>query len=452
MAHEQTVGRSVRGATEPGPFSRRSLLRGAGALGLTGSLLGKGPLRSAGAQEAAVPARPFPQRVPFASNAIRPSTRSQAEQDADVRAAYDRWKASYLVREGSDADGHPLVRVAFGRPETPEYDVTVSEGQGFGMVILPHVAGHDPEAQLLFDGLWRFTSANPSAIDDRLMSWRVPPFAGIDSAFDGDADMAYGLLLADAQWGSTGDIDYAAAADVLLIAIMESTIGPESRLPMLGDWVDPKGELHNQWTPRTSDFMLGHFRAFGRASGDGAWDDVVMACQEVAGVLQATYSPETGLLPDFVQPVSADDRSPRPADPDFLESATDGAFGYNAGRVPWRFGVDALLNGDDVTIALLRRMSTWIEGATGGDPAEIKAGYWLDGTPLPGSDYFTSFFAAPFAVAAMTNPDQQAWLDELYEAVRVSTEEYYEDSVALLCLLALTGTFWDPTQPATSSF
>ena len=26
-----------------------------------------------------------------------------------------------------------------------------------------------------------------------------------------------------------------------------------------------------------------------------------------------------------------------------------------------------------------------------------------------------------------------------------SDEEYYEDSVSLLCLLSLTGTFWDPT-------
>ena len=43
-------------------------------------------------------------------------------------------------------------------------------------------------------------------------------------------------------------------------------------------------------------------------------------------------------------------------------------------------------------------------------------------------------------------PDQQAWLDDLYEAVRASDEAYYEDTVSLLCLLALTGTFWDPTK------
>ena len=163
--------------------------------------------------------------------------------------------------------------------------------------------------------------------------------------------------------------------------------------------------------------------------------------------IQENFSPETGLLPDFVMTASREDHTPRPADRDFLGGTADGSYSYNAGRVPWRFGVDALLNGDERTLGQVRRMSSWIEESTGGNPANIKAGYELDGEPLPDADYFSTFFAAPFAVAAMTNPDQQAWLDDLYGSVRVSDEEYYEDSVSLLCLLALTGAFWDPTLP-----
>jgi endoglucanase len=192
---------------------------------------------------------------------------------------------------------------------------------------------------------------------------------------------------------------------------------------------------------------LGHFRAFERATGDETWDAVVSACHDVVAEIQETFSPETGLLPDFVMTASKTDHTPRPADRDFLDGPTDSSYSYNAGRVPWRLGVDALLNGDEVTVEQLRTISTWIEDSTNGTPSEVKAGYELDGTPLPDSDYFTTFFAAPFAVAAMTNPDQQAWLDDLYEAVRASDEAYYENTVSLLCLLALTGTFWDPTQP-----
>jgi endoglucanase len=75
----------------------------------------------------------------------------------------------------------------------------------------------------------------------------------------------------------------------------------------------------------------------------------------------------------------------------------------------------------------------------------IRAGDKLDRTPLGESNYFTSVFVAPFGVAAMTSASQQKWLDRIYAAVRLAREDYFEDSVNLLCLLVMTGNFWDPT-------
>lgn len=43
------------------------------------------------------------------------------------------------------------------------------------------------------------------------MAWKVNADGsrgGDTSAFDGDADIAYGLILADRQWGSEGAIDF----------------------------------------------------------------------------------------------------------------------------------------------------------------------------------------------------------------------------------------------------
>ena len=48
----------------------------------------------------------------------------------------------------------------------------------------------------------------------------------------------------------------------------------------------------------------------------------------------------------------------------------------------------------------------------------------------------------------MNDPAAQSWLDAIYSAVRVKQDDYYEDSITLLCLLAMTGNFWDPTQQA----
>jgi endo-1,4-beta-D-glucanase Y len=422
--------------------TRRQLLRAVPAAAIVAA--GRSTHRAIATDSS--PMRPFPYRAGYTKGSIGPSNRSQDELDDDVRAAYDRWTSNYLVEAGSDDQGNPLARVAFGKPGTPNHDITVSEGQGYGMVIVAHLAGHDPDAQAEFDALWRFARAHPSDIDNRLMGWHIPIEEGNDSAFDGDNDMAYALLLADAQWGSTGEIDYRAAALELLDGMLESTVGQESRYPLLGDWVDPEGDQYNQWTTRPSDFVLGHFRAYERATGLPAWGDVVSACQSVIETIQTNESLETGLLPDFVQPVSPADHTPRPADPNFLEDVTDGSYGYNAGRTPWRIGTDALLNGDATSIDQVFRLSHWAEETCDGDPESFLAGYHLDGTPSEGSDYFTTFFVAPLGVAAMLDPDQQAWLDAIYDSVYDVTEDYYEDSVTLLSMLVMTGAFWDPTQ------
>jgi hypothetical protein len=107
-------------------------------------------------------------------------------------------------------------------------------------------------------------------------------------------------------------------------------------------------------------------------------------------------------------------------------------------------GSDALLYGDAVSAEIATRISGWAEAAAGGDPYALKAGYELDGMPLPDSDYFTTFFAAPLGVAAMLDPDQQQWLNSIYDSVYNTHENYYEDSVTLLCLITMTGNMWVP--------
>lgn len=391
------------------------------------------------------PKHPFPQHKVYAPNTIRPNHRTQAQQDNDVRVFYDYWKGRYLVNDGTTAEGNPLYRVAYGAT-LPDKNRTVSEGQGYGMIIVALMAGYDPQAQVMFDGLWEFARTHPSEIDHRLMDWDVPDTStGNASAFDGDADMAYALLLADKQWGSDGRIDYWTAAETLITAMLESTIGPTSRLPTLGDWVDPSASTYNQYTPRSSDFMPAHFRAYGRAVNHPVWSEVISNTQMVITSLQTNYSPATGLLPDFIVPISAINHTPQPAPADFLEGANDGHYYYNAGRDPWRMATDALLNNDPVSRAQVAKIAVWAESATGGNPTNIKAGYALNGTPLAGSNYFSTLFAAPLGVAAMTVPSHQEWLNAIYDAVYDKYEGYYEDSVNLLCLLVMTGNYWDPT-------
>lgn len=395
-----------------------------------------------------LPSCAFPRELSYSANTIKPNHRSQLTMNQDVALAYDDWKFSYLKRvDNTEDEVHPFYRVSFGHGDPSR---TVSEGQGYGMIFAAAMAGYDEDAQTIFDGLWRFNRAYPSDVDSRLMSWSVPATEqGGASAFDGDIDMAWALILADAQWGSAGEIHYREEAVAYLQAIRESTIGPDSFLPMLGDWVTADGATHNQYTPRSSDLMPSYFRAFNRYLNDHAPDDatdwlkVLHASSDAVNHLQANYSATTGLLPDFTQGTAAGTQSLVPASASFLEGDHDGHFFYNAGRVPLRLSLDALISGDAISHAQTSKIAEWITSEIRDDAYAIKAGYTLEGEAI--GDYFSSFFVAPFGVAMMTSSEYQLALNAVYDAVYAVRDNYYEDSISLLSLLVMSGNYWDPT-------
>lgn len=397
---------------------------------------------SLGAAQGA-PNRPFPQHETYAAGTLRPTHRTQAQQDQDVRDLFDAWGTRYVKFAGREADGHVRLRIDNGSGNT------VSEGQGYGMLLAVMMAGHEPRAQKFFDGLWEFRLDHPSITDARLMDWHVngdetPDTNGDSCAFDGDADMAYALLLAARQWGRNGRFDYLLEARKVINGMRDSALGPQSHLPMLGDWVSANGMPYNQWTPRSSDFLLGHFETFALATSEPVWDQSTAACISLIDQMQSQYALATGLLPDFLVPVSVSGLPLKPAAPNFLEGPADGDYNYNACRTPWRLSVYALTTGNATVLAQTQKIAAWVSSASSGHPQSIRAGYALDGTPLPNSNYFSTAFAAPFAVAAMTAPGQQTFLNAAYDAIKDSDQGYYEDSISLLCLLVLTGNWWTP--------
>ncbi len=382
--------------------------------------------------------RPFPHHQAYMPGVLFPSRWGADARDADVLAFYRQWKADYVRKVAGAAGDAAQYRVTFGHDQPGR---TVSEGQGYGMIIMAVMAGADPDAKDLFDGMWRFARHWPSDGDDRLMGWQIPPDAkGNDSAFDGDADIAFALLLAANQWR---DPHYLQAARDVIAGLADSAIGPDSLLPLLGDWVDPTGEEYDQWGTRPSDFMPGHFAAFERATGNPLWAQVRARVLDVASALQNEVAPRTGLLPDFA--IVEPDGLVHAAPPNYLEGYYDGAFYFNAARVPWRMSSDALLEGDVKAADIARRMASWMRARVKGDPGKIQSGYLLSGLPLPYEIENSTLFVAPMAVASMLLPDGQDWLNDMYANIRDRHMDYYEDTVTLLCLLVLSGNFWSPS-------
>jgi endo-1,4-beta-D-glucanase Y len=420
-----------------------------------GSLPGNGRLATIAAAWAlslvlgtplAAQSHPFGSRpMAYAAGAILPNHRSQAVLDQAVRDFYDAWKSEYLAQDCGPGRYLVLTSVRGG-------NLTVSEGHGYGMILAALMAGHDPQARAIFDGMYAYFREHPTAGYDRLMAWNQTRSCenstdGDSSATDGDLDIAWALLLADRQWGSCGAIDYRAEALAVLDDILAGDVDPAASYTLLGDWTDPNEPGYWQAT-RSSDFMPAHYRSFLDASGDGRWTNLRDSQYDIVAAVQANHSPLTGLLPDFIVGVPA---TPAPAPPFFIEADSDGDFSYNACRDPWRVATDFLVSGDARARATLQPVNAWIRTATGNDPALIGAGYALDGTPLPDTDYRSMAFVAPLGVGAMVDAANQSWLNatwDLVVATPLADEAYYENTLKLLGMIAMSGNWWAPEEVA----
>ncbi|WP_434445679.1 glycosyl hydrolase family 8 [Lentzea sp. E54] len=379
---------------------------------------------------------PFGSRKqPYAAGILRPSG-STSTLDAAVVDYYQRWKSAF-VRQNCGNGWYQVISPDADHPY-------VAEAQGYGMVVVATMAGADPDARRIFDGLVKWKIDHPSSINPDLLAAEQDvncrSVNGGDGATDGDLDVAYGLLLADRQWGSTGTYDYKQLAIRHINAIKASEVNPSTNLLKLGDWASAGDQYY--YLSRSSDWMVDHFRAFRKATGDGAWDTIRAAHQNLIARLQQNFAPNTGLLPDFVENTNS---SPRPPAGQVLESTNDGKYWWNACRVPWRIGADAVTSGDSSSLTAARKLNTWVKSKAGNNPNNIGMGYQLNGTQISGGS--AAAFFAPFAVVAATDPGSQAWLDALWSKMLqtpIDGSSYFSASIQLQVMITVTGNHWVP--------
>jgi endoglucanase len=300
------------------------------------------PVAAATAQ-AAVPATgyPFGSRLNRYVAGIRPS-QSNETMDALLTNQYDAWKAANVVKADSVVAGGYAVQF------TNRAYMTVSEGMGYGMLLAVLFHGHDPQAQQLFDGLLGVVRARPAygiveqghfASGKYLMDWRLnadgSSGGGGWNAMDGDLDIAMALLMADRQWGSTGKWNYLEEGKATINAMKDFNMRPDGTT---------KG-LPGAGTSRTSDYMIGHFRAFQKATGDALWNTAIDRAYQLSDRMQTVYSAGVGLMPDFI--VGTDTTSPYPSPGGMGDGNMDeDKYWWNACRNPWRYSSDYLLSGD----------------------------------------------------------------------------------------------------------
>ncbi|MEJ6021035.1 glycosyl hydrolase family 8 [Ramlibacter sp. PS4R-6] len=371
-------------------------------------------------------------KTPYAAG-ILPS-QSNAAMDAMLTAHYDRWKAARVVAADSIVAGGYAVKFS---------DATflcVSEGMGYGMLLAVLFAGHDPNAQQLFDGLlavvrtrYAYGNATYDALGKYLMDWRLYANGASGgegwNAVDGDLDVAMALLMADRQWGSGGKWNYLQEA--------KNTIAAIKAICMRSDGTT-KG-LRTADVSRTSDYMVGHFRAFAKATGDSFWNTAIDRSYALATLMQTTFS-SAGLMPDFI--VGTDTATPIPS-PGFRGdgNANEDRYWWNACRNPWRFSSDYLLSGDARWKTVTARMIDFFRSSSGGDPMNIGTGYYLNGTMATGGQ--SPAYHGPICAGACIDAQYRPFLDAMWtwNAKNLITG-YYDGELQLLSLVVASGNWW----------
>ncbi len=354
----------------------------------------------------AAPKYPFPQAVKY-SFGIKPAGISNDK----VQSVYTDFMTKLYEESGDKA-----------RIKWDTETMTVSEGIGYGMMIMVYMDNTANNTQAKFDKLWKYYN---SYLDAKgLMNWKITGFGSanqMNAATDAELDVAVGLLEAYKQWG---DEKYLTDAKAFIAKIWKYEIDSAGGvLP---------GDSWGVWASRRnpSYFSTAAFQLFKKADSSN-WSKVITNSY---GLIMKARNATTGLVPDWCSNTGA-------ADP------SGGSFKYDAVRTPWRLAWAYSWYGHDTAKTVCSSIASWIATKTGGDPGKIGDGYNLDGTQT--SQYSNGTFVGCFASAGLVDTKHQAWLDAAYKRLQDTLggqkEVYYSQSLKLLNLILMSGNmpdFW----------
>ena len=124
----------------------------------------------------------------------------------------------------------------------------------------------------------------------------------------------------------------------------------------------------------------------------------------------------------------------------------DGYYGYDAARAPWRLALSYYWFGNTRVQAMLSKLGDWVATKT----ASSVSGSISRSSGAFGSDH-NSVFVATLMTALVTNSAYQSKLDEFWaEAVNLGNENYFNESLKILCGLAVSGNMPDFTAKSSS--
>ncbi|MBI2966933.1 MAG: T9SS type A sorting domain-containing protein [Bacteroidetes bacterium] len=334
---------------------------------------------------------------------------------------YNKWKTAFVT--STNAGGFQRVMYQ----QSSNFTYTASEGIGYGMLLAAYHAD-----QSLFDDLFGFLQLHKNKRG--LMCWNIP-YSGVtpldgsgeyNSATDADEDIAFSLIIADIQWGSSGNIDYKNEASAIIDSLYKYCVDPISGLLKPGDVYGDSSCLNPSY------FAISYYPHFAALSLNNGWNTVRSKCVQILDTASALNS--TGLIGDW-----SDQYGGLPASCSWRSSEYE----YDASRITWRVGLDFLWNGNPDSKLICQKIINWtLTSPINGNASVITDGYYKTGAQK--SSNKNNPIIAGFQTGAMTTTEG-TWLNNLYNQNLLREDDwFYNRTVKVLSLFVASGNFWSP--------
>lgn len=348
----------------------------------------------------------FAANYPFPQNRVNFGIKATTATSSDVQSTFDQWKKNFYEESGTEA------RIKFD-----DKNHTVSEGIGYGMLIMVCMDNSHNSTQDEFDKLWNYYKKHCNR--NGLMNWKIKGFSdvvGENGATDGDLDAATGLVLAFRQWG---DEKYRTNARELIGKIWTFEVNADKYLKPGDAWDTKKNPSY---------FSTGALELF-KSVDTHDWDAVI---KNSYSLIKIVANPSSGLVPDWCS-----------QDGNTLE----GEFGYEAVRTPWRLAWAYAWFGHPEAATICTKMATWIRSSTNENPAAIKSGYTRSGSAQV--SYSNATYTGSLSCVCMISSTNQDFVNKGFTATKsADAGSYYNKTIQVLTLLMLSGNMTTMSDPA----
>ena len=341
---------------------------------------------------------PFPQNASY-GNGIQLSDKTNAASQLKAAFSY------YLSNKYKENENYAAIE------KDENSNTFVSEGIGYGMLMMVYFSDNETSYQSQFDKLWAFYKAGENV--NGLMNWafgNLQPYNNnANAATDAEMDVAAALIMAAYQFGDNKYLDDAKT----LLKNVRLYEFEESGLHKPGDaWNDKKNPSY---------IAPAYYRLFAAVDTDNAtfWNTKAMnANYALLEANSAEYS--TGLFDNWS---------------DASGKGLDSYYGYDAARTPWRLAQDFYWFGEKKAETMLSKLGAWVSSK----PASSMSGtIHRSGDPIWGDH--NSTFVATLMTSLVTESSRQTKLDEYWnESVTLGNEAYFEQSMKILCGLLVSG-------------